>query len=82
MRDHDTLSSVSYPCSQSLANTWNKELAQSMGECLADDAYERNVDILLGPGVNVKRHPCLTPLRILWGNQSLRFMKIRRTLGQ
>ena len=52
-----TLPSVSYPSSQSLANTWDVECARLMGECLADDCYEKNVDILLGPGVNIKRHP-------------------------
>jgi len=52
-----TLPSVSYPSAQSLANTWNVELVRLLGECLADDCYEKNVDILLGPGANVKRHP-------------------------
>ncbi len=52
-----TLPSVSYPSSQSLANTWNEECARLMGECLADDCREKSVDILLGPGVNIKRHP-------------------------
>ena len=28
-----------------------------MGECLADDCIERGVDILLAPGVNIKRDP-------------------------
>ena len=57
MRDEDTLPSIAYPSLQSLANTWNRDLAAVMGECLADDSYERKVDVLLGPGVNVKRHP-------------------------
>ena len=57
MRDEDTLPSIAYPSLQSLANTWNRDLAAIMGECLADDSYERKVDVLLGPGVNVKRHP-------------------------
>ena len=28
-----------------------------MGECLADDCKDENIDILLAPGVNIKRHP-------------------------
>ncbi len=52
-----TLPSVSYPSSQSLANTWDKSCAALMGECLADDCYEKETDILLGPGANIKRHP-------------------------
>lgn len=52
-----TLSSVSYPSAQSLANSWDVSLAEEMGECLADDCYEKEVDILLDPGFNIKRHP-------------------------
>lgn len=36
-----TLPSVSYPSAQLLANTWNKACAKLMGECLADDCYEK-----------------------------------------
>ena len=32
-----TLASVSYPSAQLLANTWNKDCAALLGECLADD---------------------------------------------
>ena len=52
-----TLPSVSYPSSQSLANSWDRETVRVVGECLADDCYEKQVDILLGPGANIKRHP-------------------------
>ncbi|MBO4989419.1 MAG: glycoside hydrolase family 3 C-terminal domain-containing protein [Clostridia bacterium] len=52
-----TLPSIAYPSAQSLANTWNVGCAERLGECLADDCYEKKVDILLGPGANVKRHP-------------------------
>lgn len=49
--------SLAYPSAQSLANTWSRECAGKMGECLADDCLENGVDILLAPGVNIKRHP-------------------------
>ena len=52
-----TLPSIAYPSAQSLANTWNVDCARLVGECLADDCYERQADILLGPAANVKRHP-------------------------
>ncbi|MBO7215346.1 MAG: glycoside hydrolase family 3 protein, partial [Clostridia bacterium] len=45
------------PNVSSLANTWNKDLAYLMGETIADDCVERDVDILLAPGVNIKRTP-------------------------
>ena len=49
--------SVYYSSMQTLANTWNDELAGKMGECLADDCKDEKIDILLAPGVNIKRHP-------------------------
>lgn len=49
--------SVAYPCYQMLSQTWNLSLAHKMGRALADDCIEHNVDVLLGPGVNIKRTP-------------------------
>ncbi len=49
--------SVSYPSSQMLANTWNLQTVRSYAECVADDCLDYGADILLGPGVNIKRNP-------------------------
>lgn len=49
--------SVAYPCYQMLSQTWNLELARKMGRAIADDCIDHNVDVLLGPGVNIKRTP-------------------------
>lgn len=51
------LKSIAYPALQCLTNTWNRKLARAMGEALADDCKEKDVDILLAPGVNIKRNP-------------------------
>ena len=48
---------AAYPAISLLANTWNRAAAAEMGECLADECLEKGVDILLAPGVNIKRHP-------------------------
>lgn len=48
---------VYYSSMQTLANTWNENLAEEMGKCLADDCKDEKIDILLAPGVNIKRHP-------------------------
>lgn len=53
----ETVPAVSYPGIEVLANTWNTECARMMGEALADDCIENGVDILLAPGVNIKREP-------------------------
>lgn len=49
--------SVAYPCYQMLSQTWNVSMAHKMGRAIADDCIEHNVDVLLGPGVNIKRTP-------------------------
>ena len=49
--------SVAYPCYQMLSQTWNLSLAHKMGRAIADDCIAHNVDVLLGPGVNIKRTP-------------------------
>lgn len=40
-----------------LANTWNKDLAKLHGHLISEDCIEANVDLLLAPGVNIKRNP-------------------------
>ncbi len=48
---------IAYPSIQLLANTWDPACAEAMGKALGDDCLEQGVDILLAPGVNLKRHP-------------------------
>ncbi|MGI6713860.1 MAG: beta-glucosidase [Bacilli bacterium] len=40
-----------------IANSWNKDLAKLQGALIADDCIEAEVDVLLAPGVNIKRTP-------------------------
>ena len=53
----DCIKSVAYPSFQMLSQTWNTELAYKMGKSLGNDCIEQKVDIVLGPGVNIKRLP-------------------------
>ena len=49
---------VTYGISNSaLANTWNRELAYGTGQVLGEEARGRGKDIILAPGVNIKRNP-------------------------
>lgn len=52
-----TLPAVAYPSTDVLCNTWNEDLARKVGEALSSDCADRGVDLLLAPGVNVKRDP-------------------------
>lgn len=49
--------SVAYPSFQTLANTWNLETVKKYAECVADDCLDAGADLILGPGVNIKRDP-------------------------
>ena len=46
-----------FPTATVLACSWDKALAQEMGRALGKEARYYGVDILLGPGVNIKRNP-------------------------
>ena len=48
---------VAFPSTQVLGQTWDTSKAYRMGEVLADECIERGVDVLLAPGINVKRLP-------------------------
>lgn len=51
-----THKNTAYPALSLLSCTWDRELAYLMGSSIADDCIENDVDILLAPGVNMKRH--------------------------
>jgi beta-glucosidase len=40
-----------------MASTWDVELMKAVGEALAEECIAMDVDVLLGPGVNMKRSP-------------------------
>ena len=50
-------SAVAFPSTQVLGQTWDTSAAYRMGEVLADECIERGVDVLLAPGINIKRLP-------------------------
>lgn len=46
-----------FPTAATMANTWNPELGEKMGELLGEEAVAQEVNVLLGPGMNIKRNP-------------------------
>lgn len=49
---------VSYlPSNSALASTWNPERAYEMGHVLGAEARGRGKDVILAPGINIKRDP-------------------------
>ena len=47
---------TSFPNLCSAAATFDTELLYEMGEALGSDCVEHDVDMLLGPGINIKRY--------------------------
>ena len=52
-----SLPATAFPTASALASTWDVDLIRKMGEALAEEAIALNVDVLLGPGNNMKRTP-------------------------
>ena len=49
--------SSAFPTSATVANTWDPELAYRMGGAIGRECRALGVDVLLAPGVNIKRNP-------------------------
>ena len=52
-----SLPATCFPTASCLASTWDVDLLRKMGAALAEEAIALNVDVLLGPGNNMKRSP-------------------------
>ncbi len=52
-----SLPATCFPTASSLASSWDVELLHEMGQALAQEAIAREVDVILGPGANMKRSP-------------------------
>jgi len=53
----ESLPATCFPTASCLASTWDVDLLHKMGEALAEECIALNVDVLLGPGANMKRSP-------------------------
>lgn len=53
----ETIKATAMPTISTIANTWSTECAYLNGSTIADDCIDNNVDVLLAPGVNIKRTP-------------------------
>lgn len=52
-----SLPATCFPTAATVANSWDTALAEEVGEALGSEARSQGVDILLGPGLNIKRSP-------------------------
>ena len=52
-----SLPSTCFPTASCLASTWDVDLIRQMGQALAEECIALDVDVVLGPGANMKRSP-------------------------
>jgi len=48
---------TAFPTASLTAASWNRELIARMGQALGEECIAQGVDVILGPGVNMKRTP-------------------------
>ena len=52
-----SLPATCFPTAATIANSWDEELGETLGETLGEEAMAEGVNVLLGPGLNIKRSP-------------------------
>lgn len=52
-----SLPATCYPTAATVANSWDTALGEELGAHLGDECVAQRVNILLGPGLNIKRSP-------------------------
>ncbi len=48
---------TAFPIATMLAATWNDSLVTEVGASMGNEGLEYGIDVILGPGVNIHRHP-------------------------
>lgn len=54
----DSRPATCFPPAVTMATTWDEELVEVVGRAVGVEARALGVDVVLGPGLNIKRHPC------------------------
>ncbi|WP_390404448.1 glycoside hydrolase family 3 C-terminal domain-containing protein [Lacticaseibacillus jixiensis] len=54
---NEAVPATAFPTASASACSWDLDLLTQMGAAIAEEARSLNVDVVLGPGVNIKRNP-------------------------
>ena len=52
-----SLPATCFPTAATMANSWDPELGEEIGQALGEEAKVQGVHVVLGPGLNIKRSP-------------------------
>ena len=74
--------SACFPCGIALGSTWDIDLLKEIGRAIAREAKSKDADVLLGPTINLHRHPlggrhfeCYSEDPILTGKLAVSFVQ-------
>lgn len=54
---NEAVPATAFPTASASASSWDLSLLVKMGAAIGEEARSMNVDVVLGPGVNIKRNP-------------------------
>ena len=54
---NESFPATCFPTAATIANSWDESLGEEIGKALGEEANVQNVNVLLGPGLNIKRSP-------------------------
>lgn len=52
-----SMPSTCFPTAVTVASSWDVNAAAKVAEAIAEEAADQGVDVVLGPGINIKRNP-------------------------
>lgn len=53
----ESMKATCFPTAAAIANSWDETLVQEVGQAIGDEAIVQGVNVVLGPGLNIKRNP-------------------------
>ncbi len=54
---NQSLPATCFPTAATMANSWDEDLGQRLGQALGEESAAQGVGVVLGPGLNIKRSP-------------------------
>ena len=54
---HASVPATCFPTAAALASSWDRQLLRRIGVALGEQCVAEDVAVILGPGLNIKRHP-------------------------